>query len=83
MAMMKVVLWMIFDGICRLRLGWEDFRMKTLRTNSPHGLNERSKDFIPRASIGRNFYPIKRTGKGINKYHKNQGSQPRHFRKLF
>ena len=32
--------------------------MKTLRTNFPYGLNERSKDLIPGAPIGTNFYPI-------------------------
>ena len=51
----------------RLRLGREDFWMKTLRTNFLNGLNERSKDLIPGAPIGTNFYPIGRSGERNSK----------------
>ena len=56
MVMMKIVFWI--KNNFRLRLSKEDFSMKTLRTNFPYGLNERSKDLIPGAPIGTNFYPI-------------------------
>ena len=43
------------ENIRRLRLGSEDFWMKTLRTNLSYGLNEKSKHLIPGATIGINF----------------------------
>ena len=58
----------------RLKLGSEDFWMKTLSTNFPYGLNERSKDLVPGASIGTDIYPIGRSGERNNKCHKNRNS---------
>ena len=60
------------ENNCRLRLVWGDFWVETLRTNFLYGLNERPQDLIPRAPIGRKFYPIGRTGKRNNRCQKNQ-----------
>ena len=66
----------IFDeNICRLRLGSEDFWMKTLRTNFPYRLNERSKDLMPGVPVGTDFFPIGRSGERNNRCHKNRSSR--------
>ena len=63
------------ENIQRLRLDSEDFWMKTLRTNLPYGLNERSKDLIAQASIGSFFHLIERSGERNNKCYKNRDSR--------
>ena len=63
------------ENIQRLRLDSEDFRMKTLRTNLPYGLNERSKDLIAQAHIGSNFHLIETSGERNNKCYKNRDSR--------
>ena len=54
------------ENIWRLRLSRKDLWIKTLRTNFPYGLNERSKNLIPGAPVGTNFYPIGRSGERNN-----------------
>ena len=61
----------VYENNCRLRLGREDFWMKTLRPNFPYGRNERSKDLIPGSPIGTHFYPNGRSGERKNRCYKN------------
>ena len=46
--------------------------MKTLRTNFPYNLNEKSKDLKPEALRGSDIYITGRSGERNNKYLKNR-----------
>ena len=60
------------ENIRRLRLHREYFWMKTLRTNFPDSLYEKSKDLKPEALIGSDVYITGRSGERINKCQKNR-----------
>lgn len=45
-------------NIRRLRLGRDNFWMKTLSSNFSYGLNESSEDLMPGEPVGINFYDI-------------------------